>query len=229
MPGLLEGKRVFVTNAEHYMGPPIVEHFRAEGADVMANTDDLTRPDAVDEAVAYTGHVDVLIANLMEREWVEALAQDVRDDDWNQYFDTMVHPLMRLTRAVLPAMIDRKAGKIVAITSAAPVRGVPKASHYCAARGAQNAYVRAVGLEVARHNVQMNAIAQNYVENVTYYPPELLADEEMMKRMLKVIPAKRLGKGPETAHLAAFLASNHSDFIVGQVIPFSGGWATSTG
>ena len=229
MSKLLEGKRVLVTNAEQYMGPSVVQVFEEEGAEVVANTDDLSKPEAIEEAVAYAEALDVLVANLAEREWWEAFAQDIRDDDWLQYFDTMVHPLMRLTRAVLPQMIARRSGKIVAITSAAPLRGIPKASGYCAARGAQNAFIRAAGLEVARNNVQINAIAQNYVENPTYYPPEMLANTELMNRMLKVIPAKRLGKGEESARLAAFLASSHSDFIVGQIIPFAGGWVTTTG
>ena len=73
------------------------------------------------------------------------------------------------------------------------------------------------------------AIAQNYVENPAYYPPEMIANAEMMKRMLGVIPAKRLGKGEESAWLAAVLASDRSDFIVAQVIPCAGGWVTSTG
>lgn len=229
MSKLLDGKRVLVTCAEEYMGPAMVEVFREEGAEVIANTEDLSSPEAIEEAVASAGVIDVLIANLMERAWWEALVQDIPDDDWLAHFDYIVHPLMRLTRAVLPQMIERKSGKIVAITSAAPLRGIPKASGYCAARGAQNAFIRAAGLEVARNNVQINAIAQNYVENPTYYPPEMVANKDLMSRMMKVIPAKRLGKGEESAHLAAFLASNHSDFIVGQIIPFAGGWVTTTG
>ena len=57
----------------------------------------------------------------------------------------------------------------------------------------------------------------------------MLANADLMKRMLGVIPAKRLGRGEESAWLAAFLASDRSDFIVGQVIPFAGGWVTTTG
>lgn len=229
MSNFLDGKRVLITNANAYMGVPIGQRFREYGADVVENTDDLSDPEAPARAVDAAGAVDVLIANLCEKRWWNARVQEIQDDDWLMYFDCMVHPLMRLTRAVVPGMLERGHGKIVVVTSAAPLRGIPLASGYCAARGAQNAFVRAAGLELARNNIQMNAIAQNYVENVTYYPPSMLADEELMARMLKVIPAKRLGKGWETAELAAFLASDKSDFIVGQVIPFAGGWVTTTG
>ena len=225
----LAGKRVVVTDANDFMGPSVVEVFREEGAEVVADTSDLREPGAAQRVIDAAGRVDVLVANLCEKKWFEAMAHEMPDDQWLGYFDDMVHPLMRLTRAVLPQMIERKAGKIVAMNSAAPIRGIPKIAAYCTARGAQNSFVRAVGLEVARHNVQVNAIAQNYVENPAYYPPEMLANADLMKRMLGVIPAKRLGRGEESAWLAAFLASDRSDFIVGQVIPFAGGWVTTTG
>lgn len=230
MGGRLEGRRVLITNAHTYMGPAIRELFAREGASVAADESNLAVSGACEEAVGSAGEIDVLVANLAERESLTwDFADNIADTDWSGFFDDLVHPLMRLTRAVLPQMIERKSGKIVAVTSAAPLRGIAKASAYCAARGAQNAFVRAVGLEVARHNVQMNAIAQNYVENPTYYTEQMLADEDLMKRMLKVIPARRLAKGWETAELALFLASDNSNFIVGQVIPFAGGWVTTTG
>ena len=228
MPDRLAGKRVLVTSADTYMGSPIVELFTAEGAEVTASVADLTEPGAAEAVLEDAGEIDVLVANLAEAGEQMDFLHNLQDADWFGFFDRLVHPLMRLVRAALPAMVERKSGKIVAITSAAPLRGIPGATAYCAARGAQNAFVRAAGLEVARHNVQINAIAQNYVENVTYYTEEMLADAELMQRMLKVIPAKRLGKGIETAELALFLASDNSNFIVGQVIPFAGGWVTSS-
>ena len=86
-------------------------------------------------------------------------------DDWNKLINSLVHPLMYLVRAVTPQMIERKSGKIIAITSAAPLKGIPNNAAYCAARGAQNGFIKAAGLELARSNVQVNAIAQNYINN----------------------------------------------------------------
>lgn len=223
----LADKRVLITDAYRYMGPPIAELFRAKGAHVIADTRDLREPGTAEAAVADAGEIDVLVANLTERDEKMTVVEDITDADWHGFFGTLVHPLMRLIRAAVPTMCDRGRGKVVAVTSAAPLRGIPRASAYCAARGAQNAFIRAVGLEVARHNVQVNAIAQNYVENEAYYPPEMLADKDTMDRILKVVPARRLGKGHETAELALFLASENSNFIVGQIIPFAGGWTTT--
>ena len=68
------------------------------------------------------------------------------------------------------------AGRIVVMGSAAALRGQKRTSTYSAARGAQLAYVHAVGVEVAPHHVQVNAIAQNFVDNPTYFPPEVQAN-----------------------------------------------------
>lgn len=225
----LDGKKALITNADRYMGEPIAKLFADEGAEVILNTADLTVEGAAEAAVEAAGPLDILVANLAEDKEQMDFLHNIRDEDWFGFFDRLVHPLMRLTRAAVPPMVERGAGKVVVITSAAPLRGIPKCSAYCAARGAQNAFVRAIGLEVARNNVQVNAIAQNYVENPSYYPEEMLADEKMMERMMRVVPTKRLAKGWESAELALFLASDKSDFMVGQVVPFAGGWATTTG
>ncbi len=84
--------------------------------------------------------------------------------------------------------------------------------------------MRTVGAEAARHNVQINLIAQNFVENPAYFPPEFVQSDEFQAYIAQV-PAGRLASGREDALFALFLASDESDFFVGQSIPFSGGWA----
>ena len=223
---LLAGKRVLVTSATTYMGPAITSLFRDEGATVVADDGRYLGAGEAEAAVAGVADLDVLVANLAAPP-SPARAHTIADDDWLGLFDALVHPLMRLVRAALPAMLERGSGKVVAVTSAAPIRGVPGASAYTAARGAQNAFIRAVGLEVARNGVQVNAVAQNYVENDTYYPPGMLADEEARRRLLADVPIRRFATGRESAELALWLASDRSDFVVGQVVPFAGGWTTN--
>lgn len=215
---------MLVTQAADYMGPAIVALFRAEGADVIEDTSDPRLPESCARMLERAGAIDVLIANLAHPPCASGVSE-IRDADWSSLFDALVHPLMRLVRGAAATMMSQGQGKIVAITSAAPLRGIAGASAYCAARGAQNAFVRAVGLELAAYNVQVNAIAQNYVHNQSYYPPDLVATERFQKHLARNVPAQRLGRGEETAELALFLASNNSDFMVGQIIPFAGGWA----
>ena len=165
----LLGKRVLVTHADAFMGPVLCEVFANHGATVIPSTGPLTSADAPVAIVAEAGHVDILVANLAIPAPTTA-ATEVSDEEWNDTFAALVHPLPRLFRAVLPAMIERRSGKILVMGSASALRGMKRASTYSAARGAQLAYVQAVGVEVAPHNVQVNAIAQNFVDNPTYFP-----------------------------------------------------------
>jgi 2-keto-3-deoxy-L-fuconate dehydrogenase len=136
----------------------------------------------------------------------------------------MVDPLPRLVRAVLPQMIERRRGRIIVMGSAAALRGQRRTSTYSAARGAQLAYVQAVGVEVAAHNVQVNAIAQNFVENPTYFPPEVQANPKFQERLLREVPLGRLVSPQEDAEFAAYLCSDAAACFVGQVFPLCGGW-----
>jgi 2-keto-3-deoxy-L-fuconate dehydrogenase len=164
---------------------------------------------------------DVLVVNLIAPDPRIILEQDTTEDLWQTMFDTMVHPLYRLVHAVLPQMRERRAGKIVVMGSANALRGTNNRSAYSAARGAQVAYVRSVGVEMAPLNIQINLIAQFFVNNPTSIPGGKLAD---LSSRLPEVPIGRLAEGKESAHFALFLASNESDFFVGQTIPFSGGW-----
>ena len=219
----LEGKRVLLTQADDYMGPATIEVFREHGAEVVADTSDLTQPGAVEQLVADTGHIDVLVANLAASANLGVSAIEMPDETWASMFDVMVHPLHRLCRAVLPQMYERGAGKIVVYGSATGLKAMEGVSAYGAARAAQVGFIKAVGIEASRHNVQINLIAQNFVENAKYFPPEFTVTEEF-QQLLTQVPAGRLGTGREDALFALFLASNESDFFVGQAIPFSGGW-----
>ena len=224
MSGRLEGKRVLVTQAADYMGPATEKLFTAEGAIVTTDTSDLTQPGRCEALIESCGGIDILVANLASPNFGGIATAELSDGDWQTTFDMMVHPLHRLCRAVLPQMIERKKGKIGVFGSAAALKGMKTLATYSAARAAQVGYVQSVGVEVAPHNVQVNLIAQNYVENSVYYPPELQQNEGFKKSLRRQVPLGRLATAEEDALFALFLASEESDFFVGQAIPFSGGW-----
>jgi 2-keto-3-deoxy-L-fuconate dehydrogenase len=121
-------------------------------------------------------------------------------------------------------MVARRAGKVLVIGSAAALRGMKRASTYSAARGAQLAYVQAVGVELAPHGVQVNAIAQNFVDNPTYFPAEVQANPRFQDRLAREVPLGRLVSAREDAQFAAYLCSAAADCFVGQVFPVCGGW-----
>lgn len=220
----LLGKRVVVTQCNDFMGAPTIEVFRAEGAEVIGDARDLRVPGACAALIAEAGHVDVLIANLASPTFTGTPVTELADADFDTTYEMMVRPLHQLTRAVLPQMIERRSGKIVVYGSAAAMKGMKTVAGYSAARAAQVGYVQSVGVEVAPHNVQVNLIAQNYIENPAYYPPSLTEKESFRQSLRRQVPAGRLGTAKEDAMFAVFLASDESSFFVGQAIPFCGGW-----
>jgi NAD(P)-dependent dehydrogenase (short-subunit alcohol dehydrogenase family) len=219
----LQGQRVLLTQSEEFMGPALQRVFSALGAALIADPRPLDEPQAAAELVRKAGDIDVLIVHLALPAPSTAVA-DVDDDEWRRVFAHLVDPLPRLARSVLPQFVARGGGRIVVIGSAAALRGQKRTSTYSAARGAQLAWVRAAGFELARQNVQVNAIAQNFVDNPTYFPPEVQANPAFQERLKREVPLGRLVSGDEDALFAAYLASDAAACFVGQVFPMCGGW-----
>ncbi len=225
MSELLTGKRILITQADQFMGPMLCEVLRAKGATVIADDSDLSMAGVAEKVVADSGRIDVLVANLSIPAPSTPAAQ-VSEEEWQAVFAALVTPLPRLCAAVLPQMVERRAGKILLMGSASALRGMKRASTYSAARGAQLAYIQAIGVEMAEHNIQINAIAQNFVENPTYFPPEVQANPRFQERLKRQVPLGRLVGAQEDAEFAAYLCSESANCFVGQVFPVCGGWVT---
>lgn len=223
MSPVLQGKRILVTQAETFMGPAICDELTVQGADVIRHEGALTTPDAVIDAIDSAGDFDILIANLAIAAPTTP-ATEVADEEWTAVFDALVHPLPRLARAVLPAWEARGSGKLIVVGSASALRGINRTSTYCAARGAQVSWVQAVGLEMARHGIQVNCIAQNFVENPSYFPTEVQENPRFQERLKREVPLGRLVTAKEDVSLIAYLCSDVADCFVGQVFPMCGGW-----
>ncbi len=221
----LQGKRVLITQSDDFMGPVLCKVFADHGAVVIADPRPMAEPDMAEKIVSEAGDIDVLIANLAVPA-PSTVAAEVSDDEWQYVFSHLVDPMPRLMRSVLPAMAAKGQGKIVFMGSASALRGMKRASTYSAARGAQVSYVRAVGTEVARSNIQINLVAQNFVDNPTYFPAEVQALEAFQNRLSREVPLGRLATPEEDALFAVFLASSEVNFFVGQSFPFAGGWVS---
>jgi 2-keto-3-deoxy-L-fuconate dehydrogenase len=223
MQNALVGKRVLITQSTEFMGPVLCEVFAEQGATVVASSEALSEPEAAEQVVLAAGTIDVLVANLA---FVAPTtpATEVSDTEWRQVFAALVDPLPRLVRSALPAMVARRSGKVLVVGSASALRGMKRASSYSAARGAQLAYVQAVGVELAPHNVQVNAIAQNFVDNPTYFPAAVQANPRFQERLAREVPLGRLVAAREDAQFAAYLCSTAANCFVGQVFPVCGGW-----
>ena len=249
----LTGKIALITNVSEFMGPAITEEFCREGAavalhdrdeaaatpfaaiaaglgrDALVLTGDLTRSAeadrVVDAVVARFGRLDVLVNNSANPP-TGSPTESVTDTQWRDMMSRLLDEPFFCLRAALRVMRPARRGKIINMSSAAAFPGLANYAAYSAARAGVNGLTKAVGREVARDGIQVNAIAQNYVENPTYFPPALTGDPEKLARMVKNIPAGRLARSEESARLAVYLASEDADFFIGQVVPFSGGWVT---
>lgn len=223
MQNALVGKRVLITQATEFMGPTLCDVFEEQGALVCRSTLGLSEPGAAAQVVAEAGEIDVLVANLSIMAPTTAVTE-VGEDEWRQVFAALVDPLPRLVKAAAPGMASRGGGKILVVGSASALRGMKRASTYSAARGAQLAYVQAAGVELAPQKVRVNAIAQNFVDNPTYFPPEVQANPRFQERLKREVPLGRLVGAREDALFAAYLCSSAADCFVGQVFPVCGGW-----
>ncbi|MDX1588565.1 MAG: SDR family oxidoreductase [Oleiphilaceae bacterium] len=223
MTETLQGKRILVTQAGDFMGPTLCDVLRQHGAEVIASEVSLSQPEAAERLVADCGEIDVLVANLAIAA-PGTPAEEVGDAEWRETFAALVDPLPRLVRAVVPGMRQRGQGRILVMGSASALRGMRRASTYSAARGAQLAYVQAVGVELARDNIQVNAIAQNFVDNPTYFPQEVQDNPRFQERLRREVPLGRLVSAREDAEFVAYLCSDPASCFVGQVFPLCGGW-----
>jgi 2-keto-3-deoxy-L-fuconate dehydrogenase len=207
------------------MGPALTAVFKDSGAEVIADPraldQDLELPAAI---VREAGRVDVLLIHLALPA-PSTPAGEISDAEWRTVFAHLVDPMPRLMAAVLPQMLERRSGRILVMGSAAALRGQKRTGTYSAARGAQLAYVQSVALELVQHGVQVNAIAQNFVANPTYYGPEVQANPRFQERLKREVPLGRLVSAEEDARFAAYLCSDAAACFVGQVFPVNGGWA----
>lgn len=243
----LAGKNVLLTSLEEFVGRPVAAALAAEGARVLASdesfddegardafeaenenflaAESLDPDDLADEALELLdGRVDILVSN----DGFPAIRAPVDQADPQDMCDGLEALVVRpfaLAGALVPAMREAGGGRLLFVTSAAPLIGLANYSMYATARGAQNAMVKSLARELARDQILVNAIAPNFVESPTYFPEDLLADAASRDKILKNIPLGRLGKPEEVAELVAFLASERCGFMTGCVLPIAGGWA----
>jgi NAD(P)-dependent dehydrogenase (short-subunit alcohol dehydrogenase family) len=248
----LSGKVTLITNVSQYMGAACTEEFAKEGA-VLALHDrtesrakpalevtlaygreallvagDLTRSAEANRVVRTVidrfGRLDVLVNNSSHPP-LGGPVEETTDEAWRSLTAQLLDEPFYCLRAAIRAMKRQGRGKVINFTSAVAIVGLPNYAAYSTARAGANGLTKAVGREVARFGIQVNAIAQNFVENPTYFGQEIVSDPDKLARVLKHVPAGRLARSEESARLAVYLASDEADFFCGQVISFAGGWA----
>ncbi len=243
---MLQGRIVIVTNVRHFVGLPAASEMARQGARVYCHDKSFADPELLEQFVSehpdlnpvadgdcddllshvhrMEGRIDAIVSNDAHPA-IRAPVESASLDDLRTALEEMLVAPFALAALVTPFMKSQKSGKILFVTSAVPLRGLPNYSMYVAARGGANALAITLAQELAPYNIQVNAIAPNYVESPSYFPPELLSNPDVLEKITRHIPLKRLGKPEEVGRIIAFYASDASDFLTGHVLPVAGGWA----
>lgn len=217
--------RILLTDAAHFLGPATAARLQRAGHDVVTVDDRLTSRQQVADLVDDAGPFVGVVANLDAAATVASVTAHT-DAVVDDVLDRLVRPLYWILGAVLPPMVAAGDGAVVVPTSATALRsGRHTVSAYEMARSAQTAVVRSAGREMAAHGVRVNAVAPNYVENPSYYPPELVADERFQRSVQREVPSGRLGTGDEAAAVVEYLLSGDARYLFGAVLPVDGGWS----
>ncbi len=142
---------------------------------------------------------------------------EMTEADWNKVMDVNLKSVFLCSQAV--ANVMQVGAKIVNISSIASVVGFENLTHYCASKGAINAYSRALALEVASKGINVNVVAPGAIAT-----PGAAMSDEQAKQTMVMIPKGRIGQPEDIAQAALFLASDQADYITGQVLVVDGGW-----
>jgi len=222
-----QGCAVAVADLRDELAAQTAAELRQSGHDALGFALDVTDTASVAVAVADVqtrlGEVEILVNNAG---WDE-LRPFVQTDEafWERIVDVNYLGALRVTHALLPAMIERGRGRIVFIASDAGRVGSSLESVYAGAKGALIAFAKSLARETARAGVTANVVSPGPTQ--TALLDEILAGAQdaakVISAMTRAVPMKRLGQPEEVAAAVAFFASEQAGFITGQTLSVSGG------
>jgi 2-hydroxycyclohexanecarboxyl-CoA dehydrogenase len=147
---------------------------------------------------------------------------DISFDDWQRVINVNLHGVFHCCQAVIPEMVDAGWGRIVNISSSSTHSGVPRMTHYVAAKSAVNGLTKSLALEYGPSGITVNAIPPGFIDT-----PMLRAAEERgdtnFERALAMTPVRRAGRPEDIAAACAFLVSEEAGYITGQILGVNGG------
>jgi 3-oxoacyl-[acyl-carrier protein] reductase len=240
----LEGRTALVTGASGGIGQEIARSLAASGARVVITG---TRMAVLEEVAAQIGPGAMpLVANLSDPQEVlglwekaEALAGPIdslvnnagitrdqlfmrmKDEDWDAVIAVNLSAAFKLSRAAVKAMMKRRFGRIIQITSVVGTMGNPGQGNYVAAKAGLTGMSKALAQEVASRGITVNCVAPGFIET----PMTDVLNETQKTAILAKVPAGRLGSPAEVAAAVVYLASNEASYITGQTLHVNGGMA----
>ena len=171
----------------------------------------------VEMSIKEFGHVDILVNNAGITK--DGLLMRMKEEDFDKVIDVNLKGVFNCTKAVTKHMIKRRYGKIINITSIVGIIGNIGQSNYCASKAGVIGFTKSTARELASRNININAIAPGFIDTDM---TKVLSDE-LKQNMLNNIPKNTFGTPEDIANVVAFLASDISSYITGQVINVDGG------
>lgn len=243
----LKNKVALITGAGSGIGKAIALAFATEGADICAvgrtpeKLENVTREieengqkalavkgdvgnlkdidNIVSKTVEHFGRIDILVNNAGIS--IDRDVLDIREEHWDTLMGVDLKGVFFLSQRVLPVMLEQGKGKIINIASPLAVEGAGFCLLYCTAKAGVMNMTRALAVEYARRNINVNALAPGLTE--TPFTENLTGDPEMMKMALSRIPIGRVGRPEDMTGAAIYLASDESDFTTGATFFVDGG------
>ncbi|MDN5849893.1 MAG: 3-oxoacyl-ACP reductase FabG [Nitrococcus sp.] len=198
----------------------LVEQIQQLGSECLAVQADVSRSDQarrlVEATIHHYGRLDVLVNNAGITR--DKSLKSLTDEDWEAVICTNLNSVFYTTSAACPKMIEQGYGRIINISSFVAQSGNFGQCNYAASKGGMIAFTKSAALELAKHNITVNAVAPGFTAT------EMLAKvpERIQETLIAKIPLRRFGKPNEIAQTVVFLAAE-GDYITGQQININGG------
>jgi 2-hydroxycyclohexanecarboxyl-CoA dehydrogenase len=216
-----EGARVFVGDVDEAGGQTTAAQATGEGLTLEFLQLDLTKPSQIEDFVASVegraGRVDGLV-NGAGWDRIQPFMENP-PEMWEQLLSINLLGAVRLTRAVLTAMVAARHGKIVNISSDAGRVGSTGETVYAAAKGGLIAFTKSLAREMARYQINVNCVCPGPTDTPLFQNQP----ERMREALTRAIPFRRIAQPEEIAEAVMFFLGRRSDYITGQVLSVSGG------